>query len=158
MSRCCAVGWTTSAPPQKSLSPVLRSSWLPLAQVLTSDFVPLFGDLRGRGGLATFIKPSMLSHLRRIPNCSEVPDSPPPPPTPRVLRPTVSWGGSWGPEPRGRPPTMLRPDLCDLPLSVRICVCVCVCVCVCICSLVRLRSKQAYIEEKSSLQVEQCNA
>ena len=29
---------------------------------------------------------------------------PPPPPPPRGLRPTVSWGGSWRPEPRGRPP------------------------------------------------------
>ena len=28
----------------------------------------------------------------------------PPPPPPRGLRPTVSWGGSWRPEPRGRPP------------------------------------------------------
>ena len=27
-----------------------------------------------------------------------------PPPPPRGLRPTVSWGGSWRPEPRGRPP------------------------------------------------------
>ena len=74
------------------------------------------------------------SHLGRIPNCSEVPDTPPPPrepreppppppreppspaplldpplqgpppPPPRGLRPTVSWGGSWRPEPRGRPP------------------------------------------------------
>ena len=32
-------------------------------------------------------------------------DPPPPiPPPPRGLRPTVSWGGSWRPEPRGRPP------------------------------------------------------
>ena len=73
------------------------------------------------------------SHLGRIPNCSEVPDTPPPPhgnpgnppppreppspaplldpplqapppPPPRGLRPTVSWGGSWRPGPRGRPP------------------------------------------------------
>ena len=29
---------------------------------------------------------------------------PPPPPPPRGLRPTVSRGGSWCPEPRGRPP------------------------------------------------------
>ena len=29
---------------------------------------------------------------------------PPPPPPLRGLRPTVSWGGSWRPEPRGRPP------------------------------------------------------
>ena len=29
---------------------------------------------------------------------------PPPPPPPRGLRPTVSWGGSWRPEPRGCPP------------------------------------------------------
>ena len=29
---------------------------------------------------------------------------PPPPPVPRGLRPTVSWGVSWRPEPRGRPP------------------------------------------------------
>ena len=28
----------------------------------------------------------------------------PPPPPPRGLRPTVSWGGSWRPEPRGCPP------------------------------------------------------
>ena len=27
-----------------------------------------------------------------------------PPPPPRGLQPTVSWGGSWRPEPRGRPP------------------------------------------------------
>ena len=27
-----------------------------------------------------------------------------PPPPPRGLRPTVSWGGSWRPDPRGRPP------------------------------------------------------
>ena len=32
------------------------------------------------------------------------PQIPPPPPPPRGLRPTVSWGGSWRPEPRGRPP------------------------------------------------------
>ena len=32
------------------------------------------------------------------------PPPPPPPPPPRGLRPTVSWGGSWRPEPRGRPP------------------------------------------------------
>ena len=62
------------------------------------------------------------SHLGRIPNCSEVPDIPPPPPgtpgtalpgapprtppspPPRGLRPTVSWGGSWRPGPRGRRP------------------------------------------------------
>ena len=68
------------------------------------------------------------SHLGRIHNCSEVPDTPPPPPgtpgtagtalpgtpprtppskpppPPRGLRPTVSWGGSWRPGPRGRPP------------------------------------------------------
>ena len=29
---------------------------------------------------------------------------PPPPPPSRGLRPTVSWGGSWRPEPRGRTP------------------------------------------------------
>ena len=29
---------------------------------------------------------------------------PPAPPPPRGLRPTVSWGGSWRPKPRGRPP------------------------------------------------------
>ena len=29
---------------------------------------------------------------------------PPPPPPPRGLWPTVSWGASWRPEPRGRPP------------------------------------------------------
>ena len=73
------------------------------------------------------------SHLGRIPNCSEVPDTPPPgnrpprrpshtpppsqnppllepppprtpPPPPRGLRPTVTWGGIWRPEPRGHPP------------------------------------------------------
>ena len=63
------------------------------------------------------------SHLGRIPNCSEVPDPPPPPPgnrpprrpsrnpplpepppSPTGLRPTVSWGGSWRPKPRGRLP------------------------------------------------------
>ena len=32
---------------------------------------------------------------------------PPPPPPPRGLRPTVSWGGSWRPEPRGRPPPVI---------------------------------------------------
>ena len=32
------------------------------------------------------------------------PPPPPPPPPPRGLRPTVSWRGSWRPEPRGRPP------------------------------------------------------
>ena len=31
-------------------------------------------------------------------------DPPGPPPPPRGLRPTVSWGGSWCPKPRGRPP------------------------------------------------------
>ena len=57
------------------------------------------------------------SHLGRMPNCSEVPDNPPPPqeppspvplpepppsqasPSPRGLRPTVSWGVSWRPKP-----------------------------------------------------------
>ena len=33
-----------------------------------------------------------------------MPPPPPPPPPPRGLRPTVSRGGSWRPEPRGRPP------------------------------------------------------
>ena len=32
-----------------------------------------------------------------------IPCPPPPPPLPKC-RPTVSWGGSWRPEPRGRPP------------------------------------------------------
>ena len=32
------------------------------------------------------------------------PPPPPPPPPPRGLRPTISWRGSWRPEPRGRPP------------------------------------------------------
>ena len=69
------------------------------------------------------------SHLGRIPNCSEVtdpppppgtalpgappppgrpsqnpPSQPPPPPPPKGLWPTVSWGGSWRPKPRGPPP------------------------------------------------------
>ena len=32
------------------------------------------------------------------------PMPPPPPPPSRGLRPTVSWGDSWRPKPRGRPP------------------------------------------------------
>ena len=37
----------------------------------------------------------------------------PPPPPPRGLRPTVSWGGSWRPEPRGRPPRGAPQPLCN---------------------------------------------
>ena len=37
------------------------------------------------------------------------PPPPPPPPPPRGLRPTVSMGGSWRPEPRGRPPRGSNP-------------------------------------------------
>ena len=71
------------------------------------------------------------SLVARIPNCLEFPDTPlpprdrpprcpppprrpsqnppsqpppPPPARPRGLRRTVSWGGSWRPEPRSRPP------------------------------------------------------
>ena len=41
-----------------------------------------------------------------IPPPFALPEPPPqmPPPPPRGLRPTVSWGGSWRPKPRGRPP------------------------------------------------------
>ena len=35
---------------------------------------------------------------------SQNPPSPPQAPSLRGLRPTVSWGGSWRPEPRSRPP------------------------------------------------------
>ena len=38
------------------------------------------------------------------PPATNPPRAPPPPPPPRGLRPTVSWGSSWRPEPRGRPP------------------------------------------------------
>ena len=38
------------------------------------------------------------------PPCPPSHAPPPPPPPPRGLRPTVSWGGSWRPEPRGHPP------------------------------------------------------
>ena len=57
-----------------------------------------------------------LPHLDPPP--TDPPGAPPPPappipplrcPPPRGLRPTVSWGGSWRPEPRGRPPRGLRP-------------------------------------------------
>ena len=44
------------------------------------------------------------------PNCPSLnprSNAPPPPPPPRGLRPTVSWGGSWRPEPRGRPPPVV---------------------------------------------------
>ena len=44
---------------------------------------------------------------------------PPPPPPPRGLRPTVSWGGSWRPGPRGRPPRAHNSHLMDPSWTVR---------------------------------------
>ena len=42
-----------------------------------------------------------------------------PPPPPRGLRPTVSWGGSWRPEPRGRPPPCHSPSRTPSPAHSR---------------------------------------
>ena len=87
------------------------------------------------------------SHLGRIPNCSEVPDTPPPPrepreppppppprepPSPAPLldpplqappppRPTVSGGGSWRPEPRGRPPRGFHELVSSVTVSADAC-------------------------------------
>ena len=106
-------------PPQEP-TPVRFPVWLGIPKPMIP--YPLLGE----GAVRT-----IGSHLGRIPNCSEVPDppppppgnpgnrppwrpsqnpppppSPPPPPPPpsRGLRPAVSWGGSWRPGPRGRPP------------------------------------------------------
>ena len=52
-----------------------------------------------------------------LPSPAPLPEPPPLPPSPRGLRPTVTWGGSWRPEPRGRPPPPPPPCYSPPPIS-----------------------------------------
>ena len=106
----CLVAWCNSTPMTASGPTPLRFLvWLGMPKPMIP--YPLLGQ-----GVVRTVK----SHLGRIPNCSEVPDTPLPPGGPAVapprtplpappppqggLWPTVRGGGSWRPQPKSCPP------------------------------------------------------